>query len=236
MARPPDPHVRDALLSAARDAFAERGIGAATVQEITARAGVSKGAFYLHFESKDAAVRAVVEELFARCDAILGTHFEGAPSEPRAMLAYWLELDIALFEELWRSRSLVRILHGCGGEWAYLVVAFRREMDTRTRRWVAHYQGLGVFRTDLDVEVLALVLRGAYDELVRAMLEQSERPPFETTLAEAQRLFARAMGAPPLVAVVDGGAPSGPRLASKRGSSPARRPPHALSNRKGRSR
>lgn len=236
MARPPDPHTRDALLSAARDAFAERGVGAATVQEITERAGVSKGAFYLHFESKDAAVRAVVEELFERCEAILATLFDAAPAEPRAMLDYWLELDIALFEELWRSRALVRVLHGCGGPWAYLVDSFRQRMDGRTRRWIARYQELEVFRRDLDGDVVALVLRGAYDELIRAMLERGDRPPFERMLAEAQRLFARALGAPPLLAVLEGGAPSGPRLASERGSTRARRLPPRSDDRKGMSR
>ncbi len=44
---------RAALLDAATAVLRARGVEAATVEEITAAAGVSKGSFYLHFRSKD---------------------------------------------------------------------------------------------------------------------------------------------------------------------------------------
>jgi AcrR family transcriptional regulator len=53
---------RRALLNAAKSLFAERGIWATRVEDITERADVAKGAFYSHFRSKDA----VVVELVAQ--------------------------------------------------------------------------------------------------------------------------------------------------------------------------
>jgi len=50
---------RDDLLDAAEAAFVEHGIAATTVGEITARAGVAKGTFYLYFESRADLVVAV---------------------------------------------------------------------------------------------------------------------------------------------------------------------------------
>ena len=52
---------RHHILDAARQCFAERGIHV-SVDEICAKAGVSKGAFYLYFPSKDAAIEALAED------------------------------------------------------------------------------------------------------------------------------------------------------------------------------
>ena len=62
MGRPARPGLRDALLEAARAEFAARGLERARVEDIARRASASKGAFYLHFESKEQ----VFEELLQR--------------------------------------------------------------------------------------------------------------------------------------------------------------------------
>ncbi len=56
---------RTALLGAARELFAERGFAATGRDEIAERAGVTRGALYHHFESKEAVLRAVVAEMEA---------------------------------------------------------------------------------------------------------------------------------------------------------------------------
>jgi AcrR family transcriptional regulator len=53
LARAEGKDAREALLRAAADVFSERGFKDASVDEIAARAGYSKGALYWHFESKD---------------------------------------------------------------------------------------------------------------------------------------------------------------------------------------
>ena len=50
------------IVQAALAVFAERGFAAAKLDEIAARAGVSKGAVYLYFETKEDVFRAVVEQ------------------------------------------------------------------------------------------------------------------------------------------------------------------------------
>lgn len=49
------------IVSAAMAVFAEKGFAAARLDEIARRAGVSKGAVYLYFETKEDIFRAVVE-------------------------------------------------------------------------------------------------------------------------------------------------------------------------------
>ena len=53
------------IVDAALAVFAEKGFAAARLDEIAARAGVSKGALYLYFETKEEIFRAVVEQAIA---------------------------------------------------------------------------------------------------------------------------------------------------------------------------
>jgi AcrR family transcriptional regulator len=51
----------DEILDAALAVFTERGFEAARVDDIAARAGISKGAVYLYFDSKDALLKGLIE-------------------------------------------------------------------------------------------------------------------------------------------------------------------------------
>jgi len=46
------PHMREELAQAAFDLFADRGINGVTLDEVAARAGVTKGSLYWHYQSK----------------------------------------------------------------------------------------------------------------------------------------------------------------------------------------
>ena len=66
---------RTALLDAAEAVLVEHGLVGATVDQITARAGVAKGTFYLYFRSKDEVVRALQERLW---DGMVAASVEAA--------------------------------------------------------------------------------------------------------------------------------------------------------------
>ena len=53
------------IIAAALGVFAERGFAAARLDDIARRAGVSKGALYLYFETKEDLFRAVVRQAVA---------------------------------------------------------------------------------------------------------------------------------------------------------------------------
>lgn len=55
---------RRAILEAAAAVFDERGYEAATIADILARAGVTKGALYFHFCSKQELAQGVLDEQF----------------------------------------------------------------------------------------------------------------------------------------------------------------------------
>ncbi|HEV2780666.1 MAG TPA: ScbR family autoregulator-binding transcription factor [Actinophytocola sp.] len=55
---------RNAILDAAAEVFDERGFNGASLSDILTRAGVTKGALYFHFTSKEELARAIIDEQF----------------------------------------------------------------------------------------------------------------------------------------------------------------------------
>jgi AcrR family transcriptional regulator len=60
--RPTRDETREKLFEAAAQIFADRGIGAASIETIAAAAGFTRGAFYSNFESKDDLIVAMLED------------------------------------------------------------------------------------------------------------------------------------------------------------------------------
>lgn len=63
---------RQRILDVAARQFRERGVAAAGLAGIMAEAGLTNGAFYVHFESKDDLVCAVLDDALARREKTLG--------------------------------------------------------------------------------------------------------------------------------------------------------------------
>ena len=103
--RPPkdaSPDVREAILEAATDLFAEHGYAATPVSHVCDRAGVGKPAVYWHFESKQGLLAAVLERLQRRWRARLeAPEFADSPQAGLdAVLASWREMVIESSPEL----------------------------------------------------------------------------------------------------------------------------------------
>lgn len=75
----------DEIMSAALDVFTENGFAAARVEDIAKRAGLSKGAVYLYFDSKEAMLKALVEQSAGRIvNAASTLSLMGAEQDPEA--------------------------------------------------------------------------------------------------------------------------------------------------------
>src|SRR5215218_7893938 len=128
MARPADPHAREALVAAARAEFVRKGIRGARIEDITAACGLSKGAFYLHFESKEALFGEVVQgltarlehesqariasmEAFLREDGALGErdYVERSPRYAR-FVELEVQHDLHALESMWDYRDVMDVL------------------------------------------------------------------------------------------------------------------------------
>lgn len=103
----PRPDRRADLLAAARAILAEKGLEAATVSEIVARAGVAQGTFYLYFPSKYTLIPALNQELNER---ILTEVREATARANSALEVVYLGVS-AVFQVLQSYRDVLYVIH-----------------------------------------------------------------------------------------------------------------------------
>ncbi len=230
MSRPADRRAKIELLRAAEAVFVEHGLGAAKVEDITARASVSKGAFYLHFESKEDCFRQIVEGFLAKLASCLddaepppagrsGVRPDGIDDLP-AHLAHWHAHDCEIFEFCWQNRGLMGILFSGGGgaPYSYLMDEFAERVAEQIQGWAQHLMAAGVYRDDLDTAVLPALISGGYERLVREMIKRPKRPDIPAWARQAMGLYMRGLLTDRARAVLDrevipamGGAESRPK-------------------------
>ncbi|HXK26507.1 MAG TPA: TetR/AcrR family transcriptional regulator [Myxococcota bacterium] len=197
---------RDRILGAALEVCAQRGVAAARMEEIAARAGVSKGTLYRFFESKEdlllATILASYEKGLRHVDADLQ-----AARDPRDML---VRLCNALADVLVQVGAHARVHYQAWGITAStpsseakllgFLRAFHAERDQRIEGLFRAGQDAGVFRRDVLPRVVAdsvtallsgfiyratfdpraasrEALRACFDELVRGFLEPRVSAP-----------------------------------------------------------
>ena len=202
MPRPSDPHAKPRLLEAARRVFLERGLDRAKVEEITQAAGLSKGAFYLHFESKEDAFKEILAvtlaELSIELGAIEASRNEQAWDDLEGLVEHWLDKDQAIYECLWKHRSIVRLVLDGGGspDYQHLVEHFVESGERTMERLILLGIERGYYRSDLDPKVAAAFCAGGYDRLSRQLVRMKKKPDLRLWLIEPQRICMQALGTP----------------------------------------
>ncbi|MDP3176151.1 MAG: TetR/AcrR family transcriptional regulator [Phenylobacterium sp.] len=134
------------IAAAALEVFAEKGFAAARLEDVAARARVSKGALYLYFETKEDIFRAVVEQAvapdIARIAALMAAHPGPFPDLLRAIV-----------------ERLVQVVGGAHvGGVAKMVISEARNFPELARVW--HDQLVSVALGALSGAVAAAQARG----------------------------------------------------------------------------
>lgn len=75
-------NAKEAILDAAEDIVVELGARHLTLNEVAARAGVSRGGFLYHFPDKEALLRYMLERRFKNFSRILDKRRESLPDTP----------------------------------------------------------------------------------------------------------------------------------------------------------
>lgn len=191
MSRTARPGAHDEILEAARAEFVRAGLERARVEDIARRAGVSKGAFYLHFSTKQDAFKEILQRFLGAMDATTSRRqaaeeaFQAELAGDRAdllrrLVEFEAHSDLPFLEALWQHRSLLAALDGAGDRvFAEMIAGFRLRIRTFIAGRVAARQRLGVLRPDVSAEVIGDVVFGAYEAFGRHMGAMSEKPDLE---------------------------------------------------------
>ncbi|MBO3749475.1 TetR family transcriptional regulator [Streptosporangiaceae bacterium NEAU-GS5] len=160
-----DEPVRQRLLSEATRLFAERGFESTSVQEIVSAAGVTKGAMYHYFDSKDdllheiygRVLRMQMERLthFADSDASVSERLHAAATDVVAT-------SVANLDD---TKIFFRSMHQLAPDTQKIVRAERRRYHERFRDLVAEGQRDGVFTADIPAEMVTDFFFGSVHHL-----------------------------------------------------------------------
>ncbi|HYP87083.1 MAG TPA: TetR/AcrR family transcriptional regulator [Polyangiaceae bacterium] len=210
MPRPSDPHARARLLDAARTVFSDRGLDRAKVEDITTRAQLSKGAFYLHFESKEEAFRELLAGVVSHLEGLLDETADQqlATGPDDGPLSGYIEAchqkNIEIFEFIWENRALMAMVFDGGGSASYqhLIEDFALRAQRQTATLIQHGIDIGFYRTDIDLEVVAAFIAGGFDRIARQMVREQRKPDLDAMLREVQWLFLGGLSRPEVLATL----------------------------------
>ena len=117
--------VKDRVERAALDLFAERGVDGVSIAEIAGAAGISQGALYRHYRSKEELAARLFSEAYRRMGAELAALVQSAcgfEERVAAMVTHFCALydrDAALFRFMLLAQH--NLLPGIGGDGAPVV-------------------------------------------------------------------------------------------------------------------
>ena len=184
-----------ACLLAAAEVFARTGFLAASMNDIVEAAGVTKGAVYFHFPSKEALAVAVVEEQFAQWPAVVAAIIEHSPDPLTGVMALTYEVG---------SRFRDDVLTTAG-----IRLSFERElvnaaMPTPFVGWINILQDLfgrarraGQLRPGLQPGPIARSLVGGFFGIQHVSEILTDRTDLEARLDEFWKIFLVGIAAEP---------------------------------------
>lgn len=236
MPRPADPNARASLVSAARAEFVKKGLRGARIEDITAACGLSKGAFYLHFASKEALFGELVEQVQRTLDELArereerkecffaeqahpAVQGEASLDEPAAfhqrLALVEAEPDLRALEVMWEYRDVMHVLQrgSQGTEFESLFsVLVDREVE-RVATDVRRMQDSNACRLDISPTLFGTTIIGTYALLIQQMSRMREKPDLAAWARDLQLIFREGgMGRVPVPVRM-------PRAASSRASS-----------------
>ncbi|HEU5149358.1 MAG TPA: TetR/AcrR family transcriptional regulator [Iamia sp.] len=150
---------RAALVRAAAEVMAERGVAGTTVEEVTSRAGFTRGAFYSNFADKDALVDAVLDARTAHEVADL-TPLVVEASSPADLMGALRRRGGDPDARTWRLLLAELRLHALRvPEFRPRLAAWHQQQRDGYRAVVEHVLALGEIAPPADLDLVALILQ-----------------------------------------------------------------------------
>jgi TetR/AcrR family transcriptional repressor of nem operon len=150
---------REALLEAALEEFAERGLDAPSLDAICARAGYTRGAFYVHFADRDELVASAMERVINRfLDAIIATGDAAFDLERTIRVFAGVVTDGTFFTQ--KNVRSYQIMQACARSNTVRerYISLVAQAAARVSHAVREGQSAGTVRTDIDPDIAGKTL------------------------------------------------------------------------------
>jgi AcrR family transcriptional regulator len=174
--------LRQEIIEAAFDCFADRGYHATGIADIAARLGIGHGTFYRYFENKRDIVEHVITDLIEKVIATLAA--ENAPDAVSTLEEYRVQterigeaLDRIFGEDPRVARMLLLEAPGIDKEMGDRILGFFEMATALTASYLAHGVEFDYLPADLDVEntaraINSMILGSAIAALQNPELDQ----------------------------------------------------------------
>jgi AcrR family transcriptional regulator len=169
---------KERLLDAAAGIFAARGFHGASVEDVAAEAGLTKGAVYSNFDSKEALFLALLDREVAQLHDVLAALL-ALPAEQRAAALDDRLADVHVLQRDWVLLELECLLYAARNPAARDAFAARRREDHARLAAVlaAHLADLGVEGADDTAAAVAPLLSACADGISAAALVDDDAEP-----------------------------------------------------------
>ncbi|MFZ5618133.1 MAG: TetR/AcrR family transcriptional regulator [Pseudomonadota bacterium] len=184
----------DEILDAALAVFTEKGFDAARVDDIAGRAGLSKGAIYLYFDSKEALLRGLIDREVAPAAQRLKALAEAGGADAKATLKLLVTVATQLFNDA-RMFATPKLVISVAPRFREIAEFYRKRVIDEAIGAIAalHRKGVqsGAFR-EADSDTVARMVMGPI--VVHAMRKhvlgaKDKAPPLARAEAHLDILF-----------------------------------------------
>lgn len=180
-------NVPNQLLDAGRELFLTHGYNATGIQQITDLAGVPKGSFYNHFDSKEVFAAAIIDQYAEELRKNWSEMMRAAPPESLAAIRYAFAQLIARHESntCWKGC----LIGNFAAEMAEASDLCRQRLASAMDGWrtalaklIREAQEVGEIRADMDASATAALVWDVWEgAILRMKVERSTVPLREST-------------------------------------------------------
>ena len=176
---------RRLLIAAALDLFAEKGFRGTSVQEVADRAGLTKGAFYHHFSTKDDVLHLIHDEFIDRALKAQEDTLASCQTATEQLARMAVDITTICNDHQKQVRIFFQELNVISGELREAILPKRRRSNALLEQVMRQGVDSGEFDAHLDPAVAALGLLGMW-----VWSYQWYRPDGARSTSEVARQFA----------------------------------------------
>lgn len=187
---------RARLIEAAKEVFEDEGFLDARISDITERAGLSYGAFYHYFDSKEEVFREVAvkvdERLSAPMDSVI---LASSDLSPEQRIRDSLSVHLASYRAEARIMGVIEQVSRYDDEVAAVRFARHQEYNKRIGDSIKELQQHGLADSELHPQLVAAILGGMTQRFAEMWLVQGiVKPTVNEAVDQLTLVFVNALG------------------------------------------